>query len=70
VPAGAREAVGDAAREGFLAGFNEIMVVGGVVAIAGALAAALLVRESEIERDEPVELAAGGPEPVPVPATA
>jgi hypothetical protein len=67
VPAGSREAVGDAAREGFLAGFNEIMVLGGAVAILGAIATALLVRESEIERDEPVELPAG---PEPVPATA
>ena len=65
VPAGARDAVGTAAREGFLAGFNEIMVLGGAVAIAGAIATALLVREEEIERDEQVELAGGGPEPVP-----
>jgi EmrB/QacA subfamily drug resistance transporter len=65
VPAGARGAVGHAAREGFLAGFNEIMLIGGGVAIAGAIAAALLVREREIERDEPVAVAA-----VPEPAAA
>ncbi|MEA2448303.1 MAG: hypothetical protein QOG63_235 [Thermoleophilaceae bacterium] len=65
VPAGARQGVGHAAREGFLAGFNEIMLIGGGVAIAGAIAAALLVRGHEIER-EPVEVA--GPEPVPAPA--
>jgi EmrB/QacA subfamily drug resistance transporter len=67
VPAGARDSVGAAAREGFLAGFNEIMVLGGAVAIAGAIAAALLVREHEIERDEPIEVA-GAPEPVPAAA--
>ena len=54
VPAGARDTVATAAREGFLAGFNEISLIGGAVAILGAVAAALLVRESEIER-EPVE---------------
>jgi EmrB/QacA subfamily drug resistance transporter len=63
VPAGSHGAIGDAAREGFLAGFNEIMLIGGGVAIAGAILAALLVREGEIERD-PVELA-GAAEPVP-----
>ena len=55
VPAGSRAQVADAAREGFLAGFNEILLAGGVVAILGAIAAALLVREHEIER-EPVEV--------------
>jgi len=57
VPAGARGAVGHAAREGFLAGFNEIALIGGGVAILGAIAVALLVREHEIEREpvEPVE---------------
>jgi EmrB/QacA subfamily drug resistance transporter len=67
VPAGARGAVGNAAREGFLAGFNEIMLIGGGVAIAGAIAAALLVREHAIERDEPLPLAVG---PQPQPASA
>jgi hypothetical protein len=66
VPPGAREAVGHAAREGFLAGFNEIALIGGAVAILGAIAAAFLIREHEIER-EPLEVGSG-PEPVPVPA--
>jgi predicted MFS family arabinose efflux permease len=56
MPAGSGGAA-SAAREGFLAGFNEIMLIGGGVAIAGALAVALLVREGEIER-EPVEVGA------------
>jgi hypothetical protein len=67
VPPEARGAVGHAAREGFLAGFNEIMLIGGGVAIVGAIAAALLVRESEIE-GEPVAAPVAEPEPVPVPA--
>lgn len=69
VPAGSRDMVREAARDGFLAGFNEIMLIGGGVAILGAVAAALLVREEEIEREpvEPVELS---PAAEPVPATA
>jgi predicted MFS family arabinose efflux permease len=69
VPPGSRAAVGDAAREGFLAGFNEIMLIGGGVAILGAIAAALLVRESEIE-GEPVEQPVLEPEADPVPVAA
>ena len=37
VPAGARDTVATAAREGFLAGFNEIALLGGGVAIVGAI---------------------------------
>jgi EmrB/QacA subfamily drug resistance transporter len=40
-----------AAREGFLAGFNEILLIGGILALAGSLLALLLVREREIERE-------------------
>ena len=39
-------------REGFLAGMNEILMLGGILAIAGAVAALWLVRESDIERGE------------------
>jgi EmrB/QacA subfamily drug resistance transporter len=56
VPAGSRESVADAAREGFLSGLNEILTLGGIMAIAGALVALWLVRERDIERAEPVEL--------------
>jgi EmrB/QacA subfamily drug resistance transporter len=56
VPAGQREGVADAAREGFLSGMNEIIMLGGVLSIAGALVALWLVRESDIERSEPIEL--------------
>jgi EmrB/QacA subfamily drug resistance transporter len=65
VPAGSGGAVGTAARDGFLAGFNEIMLIGGGVAIAGALAVLLLVRESGIERD-PIDVI----EPIAVPQPA
>ena len=57
VPAGSRETVGDAAREGFLAGMNDILMLGGILSIAGAIAALWLVRESGIERGEVAEVA-------------
>jgi hypothetical protein len=68
VPAGARGQVAEAARAGFLAGMNEILMLGGILAIAGAVVAAWLVRESDIER-EPVEVEAPefGPEPDALP---
>jgi EmrB/QacA subfamily drug resistance transporter len=49
-PAAARPALSHAAREGFLAGLNEVLLFGGVLALLGAVAAAALVREREIER--------------------
>ena len=55
VPASARDSVETAAREGFLAGMNEILVLGGVLAAVGAVVALWLVREREIERDGGVE---------------
>jgi EmrB/QacA subfamily drug resistance transporter len=58
VPHGARQAVVEATRQGFLSGFNAILVIGGIVAMAGAALALWLVREREIERDQP-ELAVG-----------
>ena len=65
VPAGSRAQVADAAREGFLAGFNSISVLGGILAFAAAIGAFLLVRERDIERGE-IEIA----EPVVEPAAA
>ena len=60
VPAGSREQVADAAREGFVAGFNDIAVFGGILAIAAGIGAFWLVRERDIERGElatvPVEV--------------
>jgi EmrB/QacA subfamily drug resistance transporter len=54
VPPEAREAVSNAAREGFLAGLNDVLTLGALVSLAGAALAAWLVRERDIER-EPVE---------------
>lgn len=50
-PAGARETIAAAAGEGFLAGLNEVLVIGAMLSFAGAVLALWLVRESEIERD-------------------
>jgi EmrB/QacA subfamily drug resistance transporter len=55
VPGGTRETVANAASEGFLAGMNEILLLGAVVALVGAGLALLLVREHEIEREEVAE---------------
>ena len=65
VPGQAREAVTTAAREGFLSGMNEILVVAGVLALAGAVLSLLLVREGEIERDAFQPEAEIVPEPAP-----
>jgi EmrB/QacA subfamily drug resistance transporter len=52
VPAGSRAQVADAAREGFIAGFGIISVLGAVLAFTAAVGAFLLVRERDIERGE------------------
>jgi len=69
VPPGARQAVAHAAREGFLSGLNEVLLIGGVVAFAGAVLALWLVRESDIER-EPEPVGDLSPERVPETAAA
>jgi hypothetical protein len=48
VPDGARATVAHATREGFLAGMNEILMLG---AFAGGILALLLVHEHQIERE-------------------
>jgi EmrB/QacA subfamily drug resistance transporter len=53
VPHGARVLAASAAREGFLSGFNTILVIGAALSAIGALVALWLVREHEIERDQP-----------------
>jgi EmrB/QacA subfamily drug resistance transporter len=68
VPQQAQPAVEHAAREGFLAGFNDVLTLGGLLCLVGAALALWLVREREIER-EPVEPEAT-PEPEAVPQTA
>ncbi len=61
VPHGAQAVVVNATRQGFLSGLNTILVIGAVLAFAGAVLALWLVREHEIERDQP-ELAMAGQE--------
>ncbi len=53
VPPHLRHTVAEAGREGFLAGFNDVITLGALVAFAGAIAAFALVRERDIEREEP-----------------
>jgi hypothetical protein len=62
VPPSARDQVSDAAREGFLAGLNDVLLWGSLLSFAGAVLALWLVRERDIERhslesDEPPESA-------------
>jgi EmrB/QacA subfamily drug resistance transporter len=54
VPAQAQATVANAAGEGFLAGLNEVLLLGALLSFAGAVVALLLVREHEIDR-EPLE---------------
>jgi EmrB/QacA subfamily drug resistance transporter len=53
VPHAARGVVASATREGFLTGLNAILMIGGLIAIAGAAVALWLVREHQIEREAP-----------------
>ena len=53
VPHAARGVVAGATREGFLTGLNAILVIGGLIAIAGSVVALWLVREHQIEREQP-----------------
>jgi EmrB/QacA subfamily drug resistance transporter len=66
VPPQLHHQVSNAAHEGFLAGFNDVLMLGALLSLAGAVLALWLVREREIER-EPIE-PAGAPEAVPQPA--
>jgi EmrB/QacA subfamily drug resistance transporter len=54
-PPAARPDIADAAHQGFLVGMNDILMLGGILAIAGALVSLWLIRESEIERDPVLE---------------
>jgi EmrB/QacA subfamily drug resistance transporter len=56
VPPQAQHQVSTAANQGFLAGFNDVLVLGALLSFAGAVLALWLVREREIER-EPIQLA-------------
>jgi EmrB/QacA subfamily drug resistance transporter len=50
LPSGPERTVA-AAREGFFAGFNEILLIGGGLALAGAVAALFLVRPQDMRSD-------------------
>ena len=52
VPHGSRALVENATRQGFLSGLDTILVIGSVLAFAGAAFALWLVREHEIEREQ------------------
>src|SRR5215208_597151 len=69
VPPGARADVADAARTGFLSGINDILMLGGILAVAGAFVALWLIREQDIER-EAVEFMPGEGEALPEPIAA
>lgn len=56
VPPNARGAVVYATQQGFLTGLNEILTIGGAVALVAAALALWLVREREIDRDPTVEV--------------
>jgi EmrB/QacA subfamily drug resistance transporter len=64
LPANTPEPVADAAREGFLAGFNQITLIGAAIAILGAIASLALIRSRDI-RDAPEQVEG---QAVPVPA--
>jgi EmrB/QacA subfamily drug resistance transporter len=50
LPPASRQAAVDAAREGLLAGLNNVLTLGALLSFAGAVLALWLVREREIER--------------------
>jgi predicted MFS family arabinose efflux permease len=54
VPPRAQDTVANAAGEGLLTGLNEVLVLGAVLSLVGAVLALWLVREEDIDR-EPVE---------------
>jgi EmrB/QacA subfamily drug resistance transporter len=58
LPHGTRDLVAEATRQGFLSGLNTILLLGALLAFAGAAVAAWLVREHEIEREQ-LELVSG-----------
>ena len=62
LPAPAQSTVANVAREGFVTGFNEILVLGGGLCLLGALLALWLVRQADFRRTEPPSDAV--PEPV------
>jgi len=66
VPHSARALVANATREGFLSGLNAILVIGALLAFAGAVLALWLVREHQIEREQPELIAGAADRPEPI----
>jgi hypothetical protein len=62
-PPGARGAVAGALRQAFVSGLNEILIVGGIVALAGGVLSLALVRSRDFDAS------AHAPARVPAPAT-
>jgi hypothetical protein len=56
-PAPLRELIAGAARGGFVSGLNEILLIGGIVAFAGALASLALIRERDFITSDAVPVA-------------
>jgi EmrB/QacA subfamily drug resistance transporter len=65
VPPGARDAVANAANQGFLAGMNDVLLLGALLSFAGAVLALWLVREDEIEREQVEPEREAAPDAVP-----
>ena len=55
LPQQAQAKVQSAAEQGFLHGLNEILLLGALLAFAGAVAALWMIREGDIEREEVAE---------------
>jgi EmrB/QacA subfamily drug resistance transporter len=53
VPTQARPSVTSAVNEGFIAGLNDVLIIGALLCFAGAVLALLLVKERDIEREAP-----------------
>jgi hypothetical protein len=53
VPPQSHDAVANAAHQGFLAGFNDVLTLGALLSLAGAVVVLWLVRERDIEREAP-----------------
>ncbi len=68
LPHGTRAVVASATREGFLSGLNTILVIGAMLAFAGALLALWLVRERGIEREQPGLITTRNQQPDAIPA--
>jgi EmrB/QacA subfamily drug resistance transporter len=68
LPHTTRAVVASATREGFLSGLNTILVIGAILAFAGALLALGLVREHGIEREQPELIAKRNQELDAIPA--